>query len=159
MNIRKARVSDLNRMLEIYSIAREYMKANGNANQWGDSYPDKRIIIKDIEDKISYVIEKNGVILACFAFIKGYENNYELEFTSDMEYGVIHRVASDGSVSGVARQIVSFAKEKSRILRIDTHKDNKTMQRAIESLGFNRLEIIYLDDGTQRILYELKEEI
>ena len=33
------------------------------------------------------------------------------------------------------------------------------MQRAIESLGFNRLGIIYLDDGTQRILYELKEEI
>ena len=56
MNIRNARVSDLNRMLEIYSIARDYMKANGNANQWGDSYPDKRSIIKDIEDKISYVI-------------------------------------------------------------------------------------------------------
>ena len=36
MNIRNARVSDLNRMLEIYSIARDYMKANGNANQWGD---------------------------------------------------------------------------------------------------------------------------
>ena len=159
MNIRKASISDLNRMLEIYSIAREYMKANGNANQWGDSYPNESIIKKDIENKISYVLEENGQVFASFAFIKGYEKNYELEFISDSEYGIIHRVASDGRKNGIVSQIISFIKREVDILRIDTHEDNKTMQKAIERLGFKRLGIIYLDDGSQRILYELKEDI
>lgn len=159
MNIRKASISDLNRMLEIYSIAREYMKANGNANQWGDSYPNESIIKKDIENKISYVLEENGQVFACFAFIKGYEKNYELEFISDSEYGIIHRVASDGRKNGIVSQIISFIKREVDILRIDTHEDNKTMQKAIERLGFKRLGIIYLDDGSQRNLFELKEDI
>ena len=156
MNIRKASISDLNRMLEIYSIAREYMKVKGNASQWGDSYPNESIIKKDIENKISYVLEEDGQVFACFAFIKGYERNYEIEFASDLEYGIIHRVASDGSKNGIVRQIISFVKKEIDILRIDTHEDNKTMQKAVEKLGFNRLGIICLDDGSQRILYELK---
>ena len=49
MNIRKAIPSDYNRIMEIYAIAREYMKNSGNPNQWKDSYPEKNIVNKDIE--------------------------------------------------------------------------------------------------------------
>ena len=45
------------------------------------------------------------------------------------------------------------------ILRIETHEDNKTMQKAVEKLGFKRLGIIQLDDKSFRILYELKEDV
>jgi len=76
-----------------------------------------------------------------------------------VEYGVIHRVASDKSKGGIVERIVDFAKKKVDVLRIDTHEDNKTMQNAIEKQKFKRLGIIYLDDGSPRILYELKEDI
>lgn len=159
MNIRKAVVSDFNRIMEIYAIAREYMKNSGNLNQWKDHYPEKNIVNKDIEDKISYVLEDNGHIFAVFVFIKGYEKSYELNFPSDKEYGIIHRVASDGSERKIVSRIINFVKKEISLLRIDTHEDNKTMQKAVEKLGFKRLGIIQLDDKSFRILYELKEEI
>ena len=159
MNIRKAVVSDFNRIMEIYAIAREYMKNSGNPNQWKDHYPEKNIVNKDIEDKISYVLEDNGHIFACFVFTKGYEKSYELNFPSDKEYGIIHRVASDGSERKIVSRIINFVKKEISLLRIDTHEDNKTMQKAVEKLGFKRLGIIQLDDRSFRILYELKEEI
>ena len=159
MNIRKAVVSDFNRIMEIYAIAREYMKNSGNPNQWKDHYPEKNIVNKDIEDKISYVLEDNGHIFACFVFTKGYEKSYELNFPSYKEYGIIHRVASDGSERKIVSRIINFVKKEISLLRIDTHEDNKTMQKAVEKLGFKRLGIIQLDDRSFRILYELKEEI
>ena len=159
MNIRKAVVSDFNRIMEIYAIAREYMKNSGNPNQWKDYYPEKNIVKKDIEDKISYVLEDNGYIFAVFVFIKGYEKSYELNFPSDKEYGIIHRVASDGSKRKIVSHIINFVKKEITLLRIDTHEDNKSMQKAVEKLGFKRLGIIQLDDKSFRILYELKEEI
>ena len=159
MNIRKAVVSDFNRIMEIYAIARKYMKNSGNPNQWKDHYPEKNIVNKDIEDKISYVLEDNGHIFACFVFTKGYEKSYELNFPSDKEYGIIHRVASDGSERKIVSRIINFVKKEISLLRIDTHEDNKTMKKAVEKLGFKRLGIIQLDDRSFRILYELKEEI
>ena len=34
MQIRKAEMADLPRMMEIYAQAREYMRRSGNPNQW-----------------------------------------------------------------------------------------------------------------------------
>lgn len=35
MYIRKAAEGDLPRMMEIYAVARRFMAAHGNPNQWG----------------------------------------------------------------------------------------------------------------------------
>ena len=157
MNIRLANTSDTNRIFEIYEYARAYMKAHGNPNQWGDNRPEKSLTKDDIKNQRCYVMEDDGHIFACFVFTIGFEKAYEAKFPSKVEYGVIHRVASDGSKRGIVELIVDFAKGKVNFLRIDTHEDNKTMQRAIERQNFKRLGIIYLEDGSPRILYELKE--
>ena len=157
MNIRLANTSDTNRIFEIYEYARAYMKAHGNPNQWGDNRPEKSVTKDDIKNQRCYVMEDEGNIFACFVFTIGFEKEYEAKFPSNDKYGVIHRVASDGSKSGIVERIVDFAKGKVNLLRIDTHEDNKTMQRAIERQNFKRLGIIYLEDKSPRILYELKE--
>ena len=157
MNIRLANTSDTNRIFEIYEYARAYMKAHGNPNQWGDDRPEKSLTKDDIKNQRCYVMEDDGHIFACFVFTIGFEKAYEAKFPSKVEYGVIHRVASDGSKRGIVEQIVDFAKGKVNLLRIDTHEDNKTMQRAIEKQNFKKLGIIYLEDKSARILYELKE--
>lgn len=41
MEIRKSRVGDLDRMMEIFAAARAFMAANGNPRQWGDGYPQR----------------------------------------------------------------------------------------------------------------------
>lgn len=157
MNIRLANTSDTNRIFEIYEYARAYMKAHGNPNQWGDNRPEKSLTKDDIKNQRCYVMEDDGHIFACFVFTIGFEKAYEAKFPSKVEYGVIHRVASDGSKRGIVELIVDFAKGKEKLLRIDTHEDNKTMQNCIERQNFKRLGIIYLEDGSPRILYELKE--
>lgn len=157
MNIRLANTSDTNRIFEIYEYARAYMKAQGNPYQWGDDRPEKSLTKDDIKNQRCYVMEDDGHIFACFVFTIGFEKEYEAKFPSKVEYGVIHRVASDGSKRGIVELIVDFAKGKVNFLRIDTHEDNKTMQRAIERQNFKRLGIIYLEDKSARILYELKE--
>lgn len=157
MNIRLANTSDTNRIFEIYEYARAYMKAHGNPNQWGDNRPEKSLTKDDIKNQRCYVMEDDGHIFACFVFTIGFEKEYEAGFPATDEYGVIHRVASDGSKSGIVERIVDFAKGKEKLLRIDTHEDNKTMQKCIERQNFKRIGIIYLEDESPRILYELKE--
>ena len=157
MNIRLANTSDTNRIFEIYEYARAYMKAHGNPHQWGDNRPEKSLIKDDIKNQRCYVMEDEGHIFACFVFTIGFEKEYEAKFPSNDKYGVIHRVASDGSKRGIVERIVDFAKGKVNLLRIDTHEDNKTMQKAIERQNFKKLGIIYLEDKSARILYELKE--
>ena len=157
MNIRLANTSDTNRIFEIYEYARAYMKAHGNPHQWGDDRPEKSLTKDDIKKQRCYVMEDEGHIYACFVFTIGFEKEYEAKFPSKVEYGVIHRVASDESKRGIVERIVDFAKGKVNLLRIDTHEDNKTMQRAIERQNFKKLGIIHLEDKSPRILYELKE--
>ena len=157
MNIRLANILDADRIFEIYKYARAYMKAHGNPNQWGDDRPEKSLTKDDIKNQRCYVMEDDGHIFACFVFTIGFEKEYEAKFPSKDKYGVIHRVASDGSKRGIVERIVDFAKGKVNLLRIDTHEDNKTMQRAIERQNFKKLGIIYLEDKSARILYELKE--
>ena len=75
---------------------------------------------------------------------------------SDEPYGVVHRVASDGTVHGVLGRIMDYCKGQMPHLRIDTHEENKVMQHVIEKCGFVRCGIIYVSDGTPRIAYECR---
>ena len=74
---------------------------------------------------------------------------------NDEPYGVVHRIASDGSVRGTGTFCLNWAYGQFRHLRIDTHPDNMTMQRLLAKLGFERRGIIYvLEDNYPRYAYE-----
>ena len=59
MTIRKAKTGDLARCLEIYSIARAYMRESGNPDQWGTAYPPQELIAEDIAAGRLYVVAEN----------------------------------------------------------------------------------------------------
>ena len=42
MEIRKTTLQDVDTALDVFAAAKRYMRANGNASQWGDEYPDRR---------------------------------------------------------------------------------------------------------------------
>lgn len=58
IKIELATINDLPKILDIYSVARKYMKENENETQWGENYPPKEMLIKDIKNKMLYVIKK-----------------------------------------------------------------------------------------------------
>ncbi len=156
--IEKATAADTPQILKIYESARAFMAQNGNPNQWGKIYPPAEVTKADIEQGILYVLRDKEGIYGVFAFILGedptYGVIYEGSWESDAPYGAIHRVASSGRKSGVLKEIVPFCEQTTSHLRIDTHADNKPMQRAVSACGFTYRGIIHTHNGTPRLAFE-----
>ena len=156
--IRTALREDLPRIEEIYAYARRFMAETGNPNQWGNTTPRTSLLEDDIEKGLLFVMTHEDQIHGVFYFYIGPDPTYgEIEdgqWRSDTPYGTIHRIAGDGS-GGVLAAAVRSGKERINHIRIDTHEDNKIMQRAIAKQGFQRSGIIHLENGSPRIAYDL----
>lgn len=156
--IRKATNQDLPRIEEIYAYARKFMAETGNPNQWGNTTPMTSQLVEDIRRGDLNVMVHDDMIHGVFYFYIGIDPTYgEIEdgqWRSDTPYGTIHRIAGDGS-GGILAAAVAYGKERINHLRIDTHHDNKIMQRAVAKFGFQRSGIIHLANGSPRIAYDL----
>jgi len=159
--IRKAMGEDLPRIEEIYAYARKFMAETGNPNQWGNTTPETSLLEDDIRKGDLYVLIHEGMIHGVFYFYIGADPTYGIiedgQWRSDTPYGTIHRIAGDGA-GGVLAAAVAFGKTKINHIRIDTHHDNKIMQRAVAKQGFQRSGIIHLANGSPRIAYDLLTE-
>ena len=146
--IRKTTEEDLERVMQIYEHARAFMAEHGNPNQWGPrGWPPQRLIEADIASGDSYVcthdIDPTYRIIEDGAWI------------GDDTYGVVHRIASDGSVPGIGTACIEWAYEQCGHLRIDTHEDNDVMQNLLAKCGFVRCGIIHVvEDDYPRIAFE-----
>ena len=167
MKIRKSTPSDLPRMLEIYAYAREFMARTGNPNQWGpNQWPPEALLRKDIDSGHSYVCEDDdGRVAGTFFFIQGadieptFRNIVNGAWADEGPYGVVHRIATDGTVKGMGSYCLNWAFDRCGHMRIDTHGDNVVMQRTLEKLGFERRGTIYVEqDDDPRIAYEKKRD-
>ena len=167
MKIRKSTMQDLNRIMEIYASAREFMARNGNPNQWGlTNWPPEALIRKDIAAGSSYVCENGeGKIIGTFFFVRGadieptYRKITEGAWLDDSPYGVVHRIASDGSEKGTGAFCLDWAYSRCGHLRIDTHGDNIVMQNLLRKLGFVHCGTIYVEeDDDPRLAYEKSEK-
>lgn len=156
--IRLAEYEDLDAIFKIYETAREYMRNNGNPTQWGKTYPSLEVIQNDIREKHLYVYVEEGKIHGVFAFIPGEDVTYRYiedgAWKNQEPYGTIHRLAGDGEVRGIFASCMEFCKGRMGNLRVDTHRDNKTMRYLLQKNGFEECGIIYLADKSSRIAYQ-----
>ena len=156
--IRHAAESDLPRILEIYDIARQFMRQSGNMTQWINGYPSEPLLRQDITNGNLYVMEDEGGVYGAFAFILGDDPTYaEIEGAwqdTATPYGTIHRIGSDGTHRGVLHECVNWAARRISHLRVDTHADNHVMQRCILREGFSRCGVIDVADGSARVAVE-----
>ena len=154
--IRKAKIDDLPRVLEIYAHARDFMARTGYPVQWGNHYPPREMLEADIPAGNLYVVEKER-IHGVFAYFTEPDPTYSYiedgQWRDNSPYGTIHRVAADGS-GGVFTAVLAFVAAETPHVRLATHHDNKVMQHVLEKNGFHRCGIIYLEDGDPRIAYE-----
>ncbi len=156
--IRKATVKDLEKIGAIYTAARAFMRATGNPTQWSGGYPSREVSIDDINRGRLFVVEKCGEPHGVFYFNIGVDPTYlkiDGAWISDTAYGVIHRIASDGTCGGVFGEALSFCREQISHIRIDTHADNTVMQGVLAHHGFKHCGTIYLENGDPRMAYEL----
>lgn len=156
--IRKAEKREISQIVKLYERARSYMISYGNTSQWINGYPDIVDVERDIEQHILYVLSEGDNIYGVFAMMTTEEPTYHIidsgQWNDDSEYYTLHRVASSGEKRDVFSEIVSYTKQFTNHIRIDTHKDNIPMQKAILKNGFSYCGIIYLKNGDERLAYE-----
>lgn len=63
MEIRKSTTEDTTQVMAIFETAKVYMIAHGNKTQWGEGYPDEKILKTDIDAGNSYVKESPEHVL------------------------------------------------------------------------------------------------
>lgn len=157
MKIELANKMDLDKLLEIYREAREFMKNSGNKTQWGDNKPSKETLERDIENKNLYKVVDFDEIVGAFALIYGEDKTYleiDGKWLNDEPYATLHRVASSGKARGIMSEIIKFSEEKFENLRIDTHKNNHKMLDKIRENGFTYCGVIKIDDGSPREAFQ-----
>lgn len=163
MRIRRSTERDVERMMEIYAYARDFMAKHGNPNQWGPTnWPPEALIRSDIRAGNSYVCVDDGDrVVGTFFFVQGkdIEPTYRVitdgKWLDDSPYGVVHRIATDGSVKGAGSFCLNWAYEQCGHMRIDTHGDNKVMQNMVKKLGFVHCGTIHVEeDDNPRLAFE-----
>lgn len=160
MKIRPSKTSDLTKIMQIYDIGRQTMRSNGNDKQWINGFPQRSLIEADIATGRHYVVvDEADVPHAAFAFILGDDPTYSFiengNWHSNKNYGTIHRIASDGTFHGVVDEVTKFGFSKVDYIRADTHELNHIMQKTLQKVGYTRAGIIYIEDGSPRIAFDI----
>ncbi len=162
--IRASTEQDLSRIMEIYALARAFMASHGNPDQWGPTHwPPEHLIHQDIREGHSYVcLNDAGIVIGTFFFNQGldveptYRNITDGTWRSSGPYGVVHRIAADGSQKGIGTFCLRWALSRCAHLRIDTHGDNTVMQSLLRKLGFVHCGTIYVEeDNAPRLAFEM----
>jgi len=164
MRLRKSRENDLKYIIEIINEAKEFLKES-KIDQWQQGYPNEEVILKDIENQHSYVLEDDNKIIGTVALSFDGEETYDLiydgKWISNNEYAVIHRIAASKkcNIKGIGTEIIKNI-EKICIdkgienIKIDTHEKNLVMQKLLEKNNFKYCGVIYLEDKAKRIAFE-----
>lgn len=161
MQIRKAEFHDLDEIMSVYEQARQFMVLTGNPNQWAArNWPPRALIEQDIAQGKSYVCVDGDRIAAVFFYEYGedidptYRHIEDGAWIGDGPYGVVHRIAARAG-KGAGRFCIDWAYSRCGHLRIDTHADNRVMQKVLKSLGFTYCGIIHIvEDHAPRLAFE-----
>lgn len=164
MRLRKSRENDLKYIIEIINEAKEFLKES-KIDQWQQGYPNEEVILKDIENQHSYVLEDDNKIIGTVALSFDGEETYDLiydgKWISNNEYAVIHRIAASKkcNIKGIGTEIIKniekICKDKGiKSIKIDTHEENLVMQKLLNKNDFKYCGVIYLEDKAKRVAFE-----
>ena len=157
LKFRKATLDDLSEIEKIYEGARAFMRETGNPTQWGTAYPSRDVILSDIEKGELYVAY-DAVIEAVFVFCEGDDPEYKSldgKWLSDRPSRAVHRVASAGLRRGILSYVMNFCFSHCESIKIDTHRDNTVMQKALERYGFSPCGTVFIKGAGERTAYQM----
>lgn len=167
---RHSAAEDVDAMDKIVTDA-VYLLGRQGIDQWQKGYPNRDLLVSDIEHGIGYVLTDEDKVVALCAVTFTEEPSY-LHISNgnwltkaNASYATIHRMAVDSSLRGKGYAFHLFsAIEKLAVqkgmesIRIDTHEQNHSMQRALKKSGFIPCGNIILcggpENGDPRIAYE-----
>ena len=162
MIFRVAETGDVDAVARIISDASTRLGRAG-IDQWQRGYPNRQSIQRDVEQGVGRVLCDGDEIVAYSAVIftgeEAYRDITAGEWLTSGDYAVVHRlcVAENRVGEGLSREFMLRVEQLARdnampSLRIDTHPDNRIMQRLISSLGFTYCGDVVIE--SRRLAYE-----
>ncbi len=153
---------DMNNFEEVkplYKKAIEFMHSFGNTTQWTDDESFFDEIRFALNSGSSYkMTNKDGEIVCVFALFKGPDPMYGKivrgSWIDEKPYYSIHKLASTFTTHGLFKEVLYFAFNFTDTIRIDTHKDNVPMKKAIIRNGFDYCGVVFAPDGTERVVFQ-----
>ncbi len=153
---RRAEIADMDALLDILEQAKAYLRESG-VDQWQEGYPNREALAADIEAGRGWLFEcvDNWEIAGyeCVAMTPEvcYREIDGAWLTEGENYAVIHRAMAAARYRGtrLAAEMFSFAAELAAgmgrlSVRVDTHRDNKAMNRLCEKQGFTYCGVVDL---------------
>ena len=158
MIYRLAANEDLDQMMAMVDQAKASFKARG-IDQWQKGEPDREGLAAGAAKGQIRVLEEDGRVIGMITLLEGRDPSYakiDGAWLNDRPYVGFHRVcvAEDLKGRGIAARLFSGYDD----IRIDTHPDNRSMQRALDKSGYRPCGLIRLsggsEDGELRIAYQ-----
>lgn len=142
--IRKAKLSDLEDIMDIINETIKEMKLYGN-DQWDDNYPNKETFINDIKNESLYVCEEDNNIKGFICMDEDEASEYkDLNWSRNEKCMVTHRMAINNKFrnGGVATKLMNYCKDLAiskgvNYLKADTYSLNVKMNSLFKKLGYN----------------------
>ncbi len=158
MEIRSAKIEELDEIMAAYAICRAFMRKQGNDQQWINGYPSRDLIVEDIAAGKCYVCREGESLLAVFYFDENADDpTYrEIEngaWPSSDTYGVIHRIGVTQPGKDIAGFCFDWCAARCGELRADTHAMNLPMQQAMRKNSFQFCGNIRTFDDTPRAAF------
>lgn len=158
MIYRPANLSDLPRLWDMASKAIEYFRLQG-IRQWQKGEPNPDTIREAVSKGEVRVLSQGDQAVAMISVVPGPEINYqsiEGAWLNDAPYYAFHRVCVDFDRKGQGLAGLLFSRSQEYVqslgctnIRIDTHPDNRSMQRALAKSGFQYCGRLILRQGSE----------
>lgn len=143
---------DLPEIVSLFGEATRHMDARG-IHQWDAIYPDRQILLEDIEQGILQIGTLDGQIAVVFVLEECTEDDYEeADWSAHPErIIVLHRLCVHPAFQGrgIARAAMDYLEQAVRergisTIRLDAFSQNPTALRLYESRGYRKAgEITY----------------
>tara|TARA_Y100000588_G_C14237018_1_gene917793 strand:- start:1599 stop:2120 length:522 start_codon:yes stop_codon:yes gene_type:complete len=152
MKIRKANISDLSNIMEMYKSCVQGMIKN-DIDQWDKSYPNSEVITNDLENTTYYVATINKEIIGGINIDQIQDNTYlDIDWQDKTNaFLVVHRLAVKEAFwnKKIGKELMLFAEnlvtEKNmRSIRLDTYSGNAKAMEFYKRLGYRKLGAINL---------------
>lgn len=150
---RKAVREDMPQLMQIYEDAKSTLRQQG-VPQWQDGYPNEQVIGQDIDLGRFYVLILEDHVIAGTVLSPEPDENYQNidgAWLTDGPSIVIHRIAvakeykGKNAASVLVKHAIAMAREYGCVsLRVDTHRNNRSMRRLLEKNSFRLCGVIRL---------------
>tara|TARA_B100001142_G_scaffold49911_1_gene47183 strand:+ start:3647 stop:4150 length:504 start_codon:yes stop_codon:yes gene_type:complete len=152
MKIRKAKISDLEDIMTMYSSCVSGMIENG-IDQWDETYPNKEVIYQDLIAGTYFIAEENNIVIGGVNIDQKQDKTYLSINWGDKsdQFLVVHRLAVKKECWGksIGKKLMLFTEElvnkkKLTSIRLDTYSGNPKAIEFYKRLGYSELGAIYL---------------